>query len=100
MFTILNDALHKRGFSMPYLRCVEEEEAKYILEEDHKGVCGDHTRSRSMVNKIIRTCYYWPTMHKEAKEYMEKCDKSQRFGNIQRIPGEKMAAITSLWPFA
>ena len=57
MLTILNDALHKMGFSMPYLRCVEEEEAKYILEEDHEGVCGDHIGPRSLVNKIIRTGY-------------------------------------------
>ena len=34
-FTILNDTLYKRGFSMPYLKCVNEEEAKYILEEIH-----------------------------------------------------------------
>ena len=31
-FTILNDTLYKRGFSMPYLKCVDEDEAKYILE--------------------------------------------------------------------
>ena len=34
-FTILNDTLYKRGFSMPYLKCFYEEEAKYILEEIH-----------------------------------------------------------------
>ena len=27
-FTILNDTLYKRGFSMPYLKCVDEEEAR------------------------------------------------------------------------
>ena len=27
-FTILNDALYKRGFSMPYLKCVDKEEAR------------------------------------------------------------------------
>ncbi|XP_030970747.1 uncharacterized protein LOC115991144 [Quercus lobata] len=32
-FTILNDVLYKRDFSMPYLKCVDEEEARYILEE-------------------------------------------------------------------
>ena len=37
-FTILNDILYKRGFSMLYLRCVEEDEAKYILEEVHEGI--------------------------------------------------------------
>ena len=41
-FTILNDTLYKRGFSTPYLKCVDEDEdeAKYILEEIHEGVCG------------------------------------------------------------
>ena len=37
-FTILNDTLYKRGFSMPYLKCFYEEEAKYILEEIHERV--------------------------------------------------------------
>jgi len=57
-FTILNDTLYKRGFSMPYLKCVDEEEAKYILEEIHEGVCGDHTGPRSLVSKVIRTGYF------------------------------------------
>ena len=52
-FTILNDSLYKRGFSMPYLKCVDEEKAKYILEEIHRGVCGDHTGPRSLANKAI-----------------------------------------------
>ena len=34
-FTILNGTLYKKGFSMTYLKCVDEEEAKYILEEIH-----------------------------------------------------------------
>ena len=57
-FTILNDTLYKRGFSMPYLKCVNEEEAKYILKEINKGICGDHAGPRSLVNKVIRTGYF------------------------------------------
>nr|XP_023892464.1 uncharacterized protein LOC112004448 [Quercus suber] len=52
-FTILNDAFYKRGFSMPYLKCVSEEEAKYILEEIHEGICGDHAVPRSLVSKVL-----------------------------------------------
>ena len=74
-FTILNGTLYKRGFSMPYLRCVDEEEAKYILEEIHKGVCGYHAGPRSLVSKVIRTGYSWPTMQVEARELVKKCDK-------------------------
>ena len=57
-FTILNDTLYKRGFSIPYLKCVNEEEAKYILEKIHEGVCGDHASPKSLVSKVIRTCYF------------------------------------------
>ena len=61
-FTILNDVLYKKGFSMPYLRCVDDDEAKYILEEIHEGISGDHAGARSLVSKVIRTGYFWPTM--------------------------------------
>ena len=61
-FTILNDTLYKRGFSMPYLKCVDEDKAKYILEEIHEGVCGDHAGPRYLVSKVIRIGYFWPTM--------------------------------------
>ena len=49
-FTVLNDELYKRDFSQPHLRCiVEKEEAKYILEEVHEGICGDHMVKASAV---------------------------------------------------
>ena len=57
-FTILNNTLYKRGFSMPYLKCVDEEEAKYVLEEIHEGVCGDHVGPKSLVSKVIRIGYF------------------------------------------
>ena len=61
-FTILNDELYKRGYSQPYLRFIEEEEIRYVLEEVHRGVYGDHTRARSLVRKIMRAGYFWPMM--------------------------------------
>jgi len=99
-FTILNDVLYKRGFSMPYLKCVDEEEAKYILEEVHGGICGDHAGSRSLVNKVIRAGYFWPTMQGDAADIVRRCDRCQRYGNVQRLSAEKMTTIASPWPFA
>ena len=52
-FTILNDTLYKKGFSMPYLKCVDKEEAQYILAEIHQGICEDHANPKSLVNKAI-----------------------------------------------
>ena len=99
-FTILNDTLYKRGFSMPYLKCVDEEKAKYILEEIHEGVCRDHEGPKSLVSKIIRIDYFWPTMQKEAREVIKNCDKCQRFGNLQCLLAERLMTISSPWPFA
>ena len=81
-FMIRNDTLYKRGFSMPYLKCIDEVEAKYILEEIHEGVCGDHAGPRSLVSKVVRTGYFWPIMQVDARELVRKCDKCQRFGNV------------------
>ena len=97
-FTILNNTLYKRGFSMPYLKCIDEEEAKYILEKIHEGVCGDHAGPRSLISKVIRTGYFWPTMQVDAKELVKKCNKCQRFGNVQRLPVERLMTIASPWP--
>ena len=85
---------------MPYLKCVNEDEAKYILEEIYEGICGDHAGLRSLVNKAIRTGYFWPTMWGDTLELVKKCDKCQRFRNVQRLPAERMTMITSPWPFA
>ena len=57
-FTLLNDTLNKRGFSLPYLKCVEEDEVRYILEEVHKGICGDHLGPRFLISKITRAGYF------------------------------------------
>ena len=94
-FTILNDILYKKGFSMPYLKCVDEEEAKYILKEIHEGVCGDHAGPRSLARKVIKIGYFWPTMQVDTMELVKKCDKCQRFGNVQCLPAKRLTTISS-----
>ena len=61
-FVLIKDVLYKRGFSRPYLRCLGTEEADYVMREVHGGICGDHSGSRSLVHKLVRAGYYWPTM--------------------------------------
>ena len=81
-FTLLNDMIYKRRFSLPYLNCVEEDEAKYILKEVHEGVCGDHSGARSLILKITKAGYFWSKMQKEARDFVTRCDKCQRYGNF------------------
>ena len=61
-YVLIKDVLYKRDFSHPYLRCLGPEEADYVMSEVHKGICRNHSRSWSLVHKLIRVGYYWPTM--------------------------------------
>ena len=38
LFVIIDDALCRRGYSLPYLRCTNSEKVNYVLHEMHKGV--------------------------------------------------------------
>ena len=52
-FILIKDILYKRGFSRPYLRCLGNEEADYVMKEIHKGICGNHSGSRLLVHKLV-----------------------------------------------
>ena len=83
-YILIDEVLYKRGFSQPYLRCLAPDEANYVLREVHEGTCGNHSGARSLIHKVIRAGYYWPTVRADAKAYVKVCDQCQRFSNIPR----------------
>ena len=85
-FMLIQDILYKRDFSRPYLRCLSHNEVDYVMREVHQGICGNHSRARSLVHKLIRAGYYWPTVLKDAQAYVKTCNKCQRFSNLIRQP--------------
>ena len=99
-FILIKDVLYKRGFSHPYLRCLGAEEVEYVMREVHEGVCENHSGTKSLVHKLVRAGYYWPTTQKDAEAYVKTCDKCQRFSNIIRQPTEELTPVTAPWPFA
>ena len=94
-FVLIKDVLYKKGFSRPYLRCLGNEEADYVMREVHEGICRNHLGSRSLVQKLVRAGYYWPTMQADAEAYVRACDKCQRFNNIIRRPTEELTPMTA-----
>ena len=98
-FVLIKDVLYKRGFSCPYLRYLGNEEADYVMREVYEGICGNHSGSKSLVHKLMRVGYYWPTMQKDVEAYVKTCDKCQRFSNIIRQPNKELTPMTAPWPF-
>jgi ribonuclease HI len=58
-YVLVGDKLYRRGATSGVLmKCVLREEGRDILEEIHKGICGNHASSRTLVRKAFRQAFY------------------------------------------
>ncbi|GKA30460.1 reverse transcriptase domain-containing protein [Tanacetum coccineum] len=71
-YELLQGVLYRRSFLKPWLRCVGPLQADYVIREIHEGSCSLHAGPRSVVAKAMRSRYYWPTMHRDARETIRK----------------------------
>ncbi|XP_062101025.1 uncharacterized protein LOC133806947 [Humulus lupulus] len=99
-YSIIRGTLYCKSFDGPYLRYLRSSEAKILLEEIHKGACGNHTGGRSLAHKALTAGYYWPYMMTEARDYAKKCDKCQRFAPTIHQLAQTLHSIIAPWPFA
>ena len=99
-YFLMDEVLYNRGFSQPYLRCLAPNEANYVLQEVHEGACGNHSGVRSLIHKVVRAGYYWPTVQADTKVYVKVCDQCQQFSNVPRQPSEYLTPMMAPWPFA
>ncbi|GJR50329.1 reverse transcriptase domain-containing protein [Tanacetum coccineum] len=98
-FELRNGVLYRRSFLQPWLRCVGPIQADYVLREIHAGSCSMHSGPRSVVARALRSGYYWPTMHRDARDMIKKCNDCQVHRPIPRQPQQELTPITSPWPF-
>jgi len=61
-------------------RCIREEEIFDILKDCHDGPCGKHFADHWTGHKVLQMSYYWPTIFKDAKKFVQACDSWQRMG--------------------
>ncbi|GJX31920.1 reverse transcriptase domain-containing protein [Tanacetum coccineum] len=54
---------------------------------------------RSVVAKALRTGYYWPTIHTDARKLIRECNDCQVHRPIPRNPQQNLTPITSPWLF-
>ncbi|GJU69703.1 reverse transcriptase domain-containing protein [Tanacetum coccineum] len=65
-------------------RCVDGKEALEILEACHSGPTGGHYGANFTAKKIFDAGFYWPTIYKDAYEFVKTCDACQRQGKISQ----------------
>nr|GEU74636.1 DNA-directed DNA polymerase [Tanacetum cinerariifolium] len=66
------------------LRCVHGKEALDILIACHNGSTRGHHGANLTAKKIFDAGFFWPTIYKDAHEFVKNCDSCQRQGKISQ----------------
>nr|GEU51036.1 reverse transcriptase domain-containing protein [Tanacetum cinerariifolium] len=98
-YELMEGVIYRRSFLTSWLRCMGPLQAEYVMQEIHEGSCSMHTGLRSVVANAIRLGYYWPTMHKDARDMIRKCSDCQVHRPVTRHPQQHLTLITAPWPF-
>ncbi|GJY89664.1 reverse transcriptase domain-containing protein [Tanacetum coccineum] len=89
-------------------RCVDGKEAFEILKACHNGPTGGHYGANFTAKKIFDAGFFWPTIYKDAYEFVKTCDACQKQAksstNAREAIGENRASWSdkledALWAF-
>ena len=61
-------------------QCVLEHERPRILAEACEGIDGGHYARKATAQKVFHAGLWWPKIHRDAKDYCQRCDVCQRVG--------------------
>nr|GEW45022.1 reverse transcriptase domain-containing protein [Tanacetum cinerariifolium] len=100
LYRMINNDLYRKTYLSTWIRCVRPTQAKSIIKEIHQGSCRMHAGPRSVVSKITKLGYYWPSMHSDAKTLIQRREACQIHLSIQRKLKHEMKSITSAWSFS
>ena len=98
-FELHERTLYKKSYTHPLLKCVSPEEGNYILREIHEGVCGIHQGVRTVISKVLRSGYYWPSLRSDAEALIKRCPQCQYHSKIERKPSNYLSTIQAILPF-
>ena len=74
-------------------RCVLEDEMHSILNHCHTLPCGGHFGGQRTAAKVLQSGFYWPSLFKDAHQFVSTCDKCQQMGHISRKDEPPMQPI-------
>ncbi|GJX09248.1 reverse transcriptase domain-containing protein [Tanacetum coccineum] len=63
-------------------QCVAGDEIREILAHCHSGPTGGHHSASITRRKVYESRFFWPSIFKDAKDYVMRCDACQRSRNI------------------
>ncbi|XP_055961800.1 uncharacterized protein LOC126681357 [Mercurialis annua] len=65
-------------------RCVSLKEVMPILSHCHEADYAGHYGASRTAARVLESGFFWPTLFRDAKEFVGHCDRCQRVGNISK----------------
>nr|GEX24374.1 reverse transcriptase domain-containing protein [Tanacetum cinerariifolium] len=75
---------HAGNFIVKGMRYVSGQEAIDILKACHSGPIGGHHGPNYTARKVFDSGFYWPTIYRDAQNFVKNCDVCQRQGKISQ----------------
>ena len=76
--------LYRRCADQMIRKCVSQAEVPVILEQCHSSPYGGHFGVQRTAAKVLQSGFFWPTLFKDAFNFIKACDRCQRTGGISR----------------
>ena len=92
--------MFKKYLNGVLVRCIKLDQVDMIMKEFHDGPNGRHFSIRTIVMKIMRTGYYWPSLFSDAHKYVRRCKTCAFFLGKQRLAALPQYPIQVDQPFA
>jgi hypothetical protein len=99
-YTLIGETLYRRGATGVLMKCILSATGKQLLDEIHAGQCGIHAASRTLVGKVFRSGFYWPTAKSDASKLVQRSEACQYLSKQQHLPVQLLQTIPITWPFA
>jgi hypothetical protein len=80
-------------------RCVAGEEARSIMWHCHSSDYEGHHSGERTAAKDLQSGFWWPTLFQDCQDYVQRCDKCQRTGNISKRHEMPLSGILEVEPF-
>jgi hypothetical protein len=90
---MLDNTLCRRTIYGLLLKCLDSDQSKIAMGEDHEDICGTHQSTHKMKWLLRRVGFYWLTMISDCFRDYKGCELCQKFRDVQLAPATMLHPI-------
>ncbi|XP_076920380.1 uncharacterized protein LOC143581493 [Bidens hawaiensis] len=94
-YEVIEGTLYRKSYVGPSLKCIDLEEAEYVIKEIHEGICRMHMGAKMVVARAMRVGFYWPAMFLSVLKEIQKFDHCQVHAPVGRKPRSNLVLVSS-----